>query len=121
MKTSPMTRFHGLKKPWPKDFPENISPEQLEDVDADKKPGLSLFLRGVVISNLQAVQKDVISFEAIPGDSGGFSGTVNWKWERRLIHSSNPHVTEMPMETWDPKLASRPFRLEKRESLECPE
>lgn len=120
IKTSPLTRFHGLKKPWPKDLPESIPPEQLDDVDADEKPGLSLFLRGVVISNLQAVQKDVISFEGIPGEEGAFVGTVDWKWERKLLHSSNPHVKEMPRETWDPKLASRPFRLEKRENKECP-
>ena len=119
IKTFPLRRFHGLKKPWPKDLPETIAETQVVDVDGDGKPGLTLFLRGMVVSNLEAIQRDDIVFEgALQGD-GSILGTVDWKWERKLLQSSNSHVTEMPRETWNPKLALRTFKLTQQEIEGC--
>jgi len=116
--TRPLKRFIGLRKPWPKAMPDAPTSDQLVDTDNDSAPGITLFLRGIIGADLTAIQEDNISFEGVPKD-GRIIGSVRWNWIRKLLRSSNPGVTELPEEKWNPRKDSRPFTLSRSEGFSC--
>lgn len=116
--TRPLQRFIGLKKPWPDAMPDAPTADQLVDTDNDSSPGITLFLRGIIGADLRAIQEDNITFEGFPeGDK--IVGTVRWKWVRKLLYSSNPGVSEIPQERWNPVKGTRTFTLSRVDTLSC--
>ena len=86
------------------------------DLEKDGSPGMTILLRGIITSDISAIQEDHIAFEANPTEAGQLKGHVEWEWKRRILGSTNPSVSKLPVERPVTTLLSRPFTLSKSTS-----
>jgi hypothetical protein len=97
----PAVELHGVKldNQWEDELPTSPDDPRVLDQDEDGKPGLTVYINGLVDGEIYVIQRAISSLDGTFQGPDRITGLMDWNQEQVVLGSDNPILRDNPIDT----------------------